>query len=337
MSWVSEICGMGMHLPAGEVTNEQLAPRLGVTPEWIESRSGIRARFYGTAAQATSDLALEAARAALADAKVTPEQLDLIVFATLTPDHEFPGSGFFFQSKLKTRPIPVFDLRAMCSGFVYGLSIADKFIASGEYEHVLLVGAEMHSKGMDFSPEGKHVTALFGDGAGAFVLRRRRAEDFARKPVQAIELHADGKFAKALWAPANGTGLGTAETITPAHLARGEQFPQMDGPTVFLTAITKMTEVIWSLLKRESLTAQDIDCFIVHQANLRIIERVAQNLGVPLERFHNTIAFTANTTAASVPIGFVDARQAGRLPPGARVITATFGSGFSWSAALLNF
>ena len=306
-------------------------------PSGIESRSGIRSRFWGEPSQATSDLGLAAAQQALDDAGVSPDALDLIIFATLSPDHEFPGSGFFLQKKLKTRDIPVFELRAQCSGFLYGLSIADKFIASGEYKTVLLVGAEMHSKGLALTPEHKDVSMLFGDGAGAFVLCGVQAEASRRRSVQAMELHAEGKFAQALWMPGPGTGLGQAAWLDASMLDQGLHYTQMDGPTVFLSAVVRMTEVIVSVLRREGLSAADVDLFVLHQANLRIVERVAQKLGVPMERFHNTIETTGNTTAASIPIGLRSARDAGRLAPGTRVVSATFGAGFTWAGAILNF
>lgn len=327
--------GLGGHLPARRVTNEELAPKLGVTPEWIVTRSGVQERRYCEPHEATSDLGLEAAKRALDDAKVSPAELDLIIFATLSPDHEFPGSGFFFQHKLKTRTIPVFDLRAQCSGFVYGLAIADSFIRTGQAEKVLLVGAEVHSKGLEFTEAAKHITILFGDGGGAMVLGR--GEPDAKPFVRATELHADAKYARALWIPGPGSGLGRAERLDAQVLEKNEHHPQMDGPQVFLSAIHKMTEVITSLLTKEKLTVADVDLFVLHQANLRIIERVAQNLGAPMEKFHNTIAQTANTTAASIPLGLCDARDKGVLKPGQRVVLATFGAGFSWSAAVLEF
>lgn len=333
---ITEIAGMGAYLPPRKVSNSELGPQLGVTPEWIEKRSGVRSRHWGEAAQATSDLGLEAAKQALDEAKVDPKDLDLIVFATLTPDYEFPGSGFVLQHKLGARHIPVFDVRGQCSGFMYGLSIADKFIASGEYQHVLVVGAEMHSKGIDLRPQGKEIAVLFGDGGGAFLLKGAEGTGKPR-PIQAMELHADGKFATALSMPAPGTALNTPHVIDAGMVAQDLHLPQMDGPTVFLSAVSRMTEVIESLLAREHLTPQDIPLYVLHQANLRIVERVAQRLKVPMERFHNTISETANTTAASIPIGLVDARRAGKLPPGTRVVCATFGAGFSWSAGLFNF
>jgi 3-oxoacyl-[acyl-carrier-protein] synthase III len=332
--FTTRFLGLGGHLPARRVSNEELAPKLGITPDWIVTRCGVEARRYCEPHQATSDLALEAAKEALEEAKLKPEELDLIIFATLSPDHEFPGSGFFFQHKLKAKNVPVFDLRAQCSGFVYGLSIADKFIRCGEHSKVLLVGAEVHSKGLDFTESAKHITVLFGDGAGAIVLGR--GEEGSRF-VRATQLHADGKFAKALWIPGPGSGTGRAERLDEQTISLNEHHPQMDGPQVFLSAIHKMTEVVQSLLKREGLTVADVDLFVMHQANLRILERVAQNLDVPMTRFHNTIAETANTTAASIPLGLVDARKAGKLTPGTRVMCATFGAGFTWSAALLNF
>jgi 3-oxoacyl-[acyl-carrier-protein] synthase-3 len=188
---------------------------------------------------------------------------------------------------------------------------------------------------LEISPSGKDVAILFGDGAGAFVLRRVPAN--GRKNLQAFELHADGKYARALWVEGPGTGLGRPERLDTAVIEKNEHHPTMDGPIVFLTAITRMTEVIQSLLTKENLTVADVGLFVLHQANLRIVERVAQNLGVPMDRFHNTIHETANTTAASIPIGFLDARKAGKLAAGTRVVCATFGSGFTWSAAIFNF
>lgn len=333
--YTTRFLGLGSHLPSRRVSNEELAPKLGVTPEWIVTRCGVEARRYCEPHEATSDLGLEAAKQALDDAKLKPDELDLIIFATLSPDHEFPGSGFFLQHKLKAKNVPVFDLRAQCSGFVYGLSIADKFIRCGEHARVLLVGAEVHSKGLEFTEAAKHITVLFGDGAGAMVLGRGEANE--PRFVRATQLHADGKYAKALWIPGPGSGTGRAERLDEQTISLNEHHPQMDGPQVFLSAIHKMTEIVQSLLAREGLTVADVDLFVMHQANLRILERVAQNLEVPLERFHNTIAETANTTAASIPLGLLEARRAGKLRPGTRVMCATFGAGFTWSAALLHF
>lgn len=328
--------GLGGYLPQRRITNEELAPKLGVTPDWIVSRCGVEARHFCEPHQATSDLGLEAAKQALDDAKVKPDELDLIIFATLSPDHEFPGSGFFLQHKLKTKKhVPVFDLRAQCSGFVYGLSIADKFIRCGEHSKILLIGAEVHSKGLEFTEAAKNITVLFGDGGGAMVLGR--GEPNEPRFIRATELHADGKFARALWIPGPGSGTGRPERLDAETISRNEHHAEMDGPQVFLSATHKMPEVVSSLLAREGMTVADVDLFVVHQANLRILERVAEKLEVPMDRFHNTIAQTANTTAASIPLGLLDARRAGKLKPGTRVMCATFGAGFTWSAALLQF
>lgn len=336
-AWESVVVGMGSHLPERVVTNDELAPRLGVTAEWIQSRSGIEARRWVDPQTSTSDLALPAALMALEDAGIGPRDVDLIVFATLSPDHQFPGSAFFLQARLGARKVPVYDVRAQCSGFLYALSLADKFVQSGEVEHALVIGAEIHSKAMDVSPSGKHVAMLFGDGAGAFVLRRSAVSGGGPRGVGAVELHADGTFAKALWVPAPGMALGTDHWLEAAMFEGGLQYPQMDGPTVFMAAVARMTEVIQSVLAREGLTTDQIGLFVLHQANLRIVERVAQQLGVGLERFHNTIGWTANTTAASLPIGCHDARASGRIPPGTTVLLASFGAGFTWGAALVRF
>ncbi|MBX2801427.1 MAG: ketoacyl-ACP synthase III [Myxococcales bacterium] len=331
----SVITGLGMHLPERCVTNEELGPQLGLEPDWIESRSGIRQRRFGEPAQATSDLGVLAARDALADAGVAPSDVDMIVFATLSPDHEFPGSGFFLQSKMGLRGVPVHDVRAQCSGFLYGLSLADRAIRCGDHRCVLVVGAEMHSKGLDFSPEGGKVSMLFGDGAGAVVVQDEHAPG-ALATVRELRLHADGHFAEALWIPAPGTGLGTAHRLTPEMIERKLHLTQMDGSTVFMHAVAKMTQAIHEALQRLQLTVQDVDLFVLHQANLRIVQRVAEALGAPGQRFFNTIAQTANTTAASLPIGLAHARQAGALKPGMRVMTATFGAGFTWATGVLE-
>ncbi len=326
----SRITGLGAHLPERVVHNDELGPILGRTAEWIAQRSGIVERRWAAADEGTSDLAVVAAREALADAGLAPGDVDLIVFATYTPDHYIPGSGFFLQAKLRMPPVPVFEVGAMCSGFLYGLSVADRAIRCGDHRRVLLVAAEVHSKGLDLSPEAAGVSMLFGDGAGAVVLEP------GERGIGPIALGAQGSFAKALWMPAPGTANGERR-LTAEMVERGEHYGQIDGQLVFLQAIETFTRIIRDRLGALDLPLDAIDLFVLHQANARIVERVAERLGVPLERFPTTIRTTGNTSAASLPICLHAARRDGFLRPGMRVLLATFGSGFTWGCTVLTW
>jgi 3-oxoacyl-[acyl-carrier-protein] synthase III len=262
--------------------------------------------------------------------------VDMLVAATLSPDHDFPGLGCFLQAKLGLAGIPAIDVRQQCSGFLYSLSIADQYIRTREVDRVLVVGAEIHSKGLDVSDRGRDVAVLFGDGAGAVVLEATEVEDpTVDAHVLSTHLYADGAHAKELWMQAPGQAYEGAR-ISAEILERGEQYPQMNGRAVFMNAVKRMPEAIGVALDRNGLDIGDVDLFVFHQANLRINELVAKSLQVPEEKVFNTIERFGNTTAATIPIGLDEARRAGVLEPGMLVAFAAFGAGFTWASALVR-
>lgn len=321
------IKGTGHYVPERYVPNEELAPQVGSDAEWIESRTGIEGRHFASG-EATSDLALVAARIALNDAGVSPRDLDAIVFATLSPDVVFPGSGVFLQRKLGITDIPALDVRNQCSGFLYGLSIVDAWLTAGAYERVLLVGAEVHSAGLDFSEEGRSVTVLFGDGAGAWVLEKGEMGH-----VRDIRLGSDGRGAENLMCRAPGSA--TRPHVDAESLNAKAQFPEMKGRAVFRAAVERLEREVSTLLEDHRLSPDEI-LFVPHQANLRISEMVAARVGIPEERVVATIQNHGNTTAASIPTAFDVARKDGRISPGTPVVIAAFGSGYTWGSALVQ-
>ncbi len=337
----ARIVGVGHHVPSRRVTNDDLSQWIDTSDAWIQQRSGIKQRYWVDAdsATATSDLALEATERALKDAGLDASALDMIVFATLSPDASFPGSGCYLQAKLGLPGIPALDIRQQCSGFIYGLSIADLYVRAGEADTVLLVGAELHSKCMDLSTRGREMTVLFGDGAGAVIVRKTEVEDTTSRSRESFilgsRLHADGRFAGDLIWPSPGT----AQRVwnPPELMAGAEIFPRMNGRLVFTHAVQRMPEVTRELLTAHGLTVEDVDLFVSHQANKRINERVAEDLGVPEHKVVSTIEDFANTTAATIPIGLSVAKRDGRLKPGMLVCSAAFGSGFTWGATLFRW
>jgi 3-oxoacyl-[acyl-carrier-protein] synthase-3 len=337
----SRIAGLGAYVPPRVVTNQDLVQWMDTSDEWIQQRTGIKQRHWVDGTTTTSDLALEAAKAALEDAKLDKKDIDLIIFATLSPDHFFPGTACFFQAKLGVPGIPALDIRQQCTGFIYGMSIADQYIRTGTYKNVLLVGAETHSKGLDKSTQGRDVSVLFGDGAGAVVIS---AADSAAGPVKggkgskifSAHLHADGAFAKELWVDAP-TMTEANDYVTQAMFDAGRHWPQMNGKAVFMHAVKRMPEVMEECFQANGITVEDVDLFVLHQANLRIIEMAAKQLGVPPQKVFNTIDRFGNTTAATIPLGLSEARKAGVLKPGMLVCSAAFGSGFTWASALYRW
>ncbi len=324
MKLQSKIIGIGSYLPSRKVTNFDLAKFLETSDEWIQKRTGIVERRW-IENQCTTDLALLAS-------------IDLIIFATLSPDHEFPGSGCFLQAKLGLGElaIPAYDIRQQCSGFIYGLNLADKFIKSGEFKNVLLVGAEVHSNGLDHTNRGRDVTVLFGDGAGAAILTRSEVTDPKKDSyIYSTSIHADGRFAKELWVSSPGTAHPIR--ITKEHVEEGLVHASMNGKVVFKHAVVKMNEALTKELKKNNLTIDDIDIFFFHQANLRINEYVANEMKIPEAKVFNTIQRFGNTTAATIPIGLHEAVKAGKLKPGMLVASAAFGSGFTWASMLVRW
>jgi 3-oxoacyl-[acyl-carrier-protein] synthase-3 len=330
------VLGTGSYVPEKVVTNDDLAKVLTTSDEWIRQRTGIVERRhvdFERAPMGASDLATEASRAALTAAGVDRSEIDLIVYATLSPDRGFPGDGVLLQAKLDVPSgVPALDLRNQCSGFIYGLSVADAFIRNGTYRRVLLVGAEVHSSGLEFTDRGRDVACIFGDGAAAVVLGP--TEDPGRGVV-GVALHADGRFADEL--TCNYPSSAEMPRVTAERLAEGVQYPRMNGKNVFKHASVRMPEVIQEVLGQTGHAPGDIDLLIPHQANLRISEMVQQRLALRDDQVFNNIQKYGNTTAASIPLALDEAVRAGRLHTGDLVCLAAFGAGFTWGAALLRW
>lgn len=335
----SEIIGCGMYVPENVVTNHDLSKIMETTHDWIVQRSGIEERRWVGPETSTTDLALIACEQAIKNAGIDKNEIDCLLFATLSPDHDFPGSACFLQPKLGLKDnIPAIDVRQQCSGFIYGMSIADAFIKSGQYKTILLVGAEVHSKGMDKTTKGRDVAVLFGDGAGAVVIKRTEVKDAAKNShIMSTHLFAEGLHAKELWAAAPGSGLGTAERINHLHIENGLQYPAMNGKKVFANAVRRMCECLMLALETNKVKLEDIDLFLFHQANLRINQMLAQELKIPEEKIFNTIMKYGNTTAATLPIGMTEAVKAGKLKKGSLVASAAFGSGFTWASSIYRW
>jgi 3-oxoacyl-[acyl-carrier-protein] synthase-3 len=333
----SKILGVGSYVPPKIIKNDDLSKWMDTSDEWIKTRSGIEERRWVEAGVSTSDLALVAAERAMEAAGVKKEDLDMIIFATISPDHEFPGTACFLQAKLGVPGIPALDVRQQCSGFIYGLSIADQFIKTGMNKKVLVVGAEIHSKGFDCSTAGRDIAVLFGDGAGAVVVGACEGDvKPSDSQIYSTHLHADGNYAKELWVEAPGHALG-AHRLTIDNIEAKQHLPIMNGKTVFVNAVKRMPEAIHEALAKNDKKLEDVDLFIFHQANLRINEMVGKQLGIPPEKIFNTIQKFGNTTAATIPIGLAEAVKAGKLKKGMLVASAAFGSGFTWASALIRW
>jgi len=316
----SRITGTGSYLPAKILTNADLAGTVDTSDEWILQRTGIRERHIAADNEKASDLALQASRRALEMAGIAADQLDLIIVATTTPDMVFPSTACILQSKLGVKNMPAFDVQAVCSGFVYALNTADLYIKSGQYEHILVVGAEVYSRILDWSDRGTCV--LFGDGAGAVVLKRSDTPG-----ILASRLHADGSHADILSVPGQVCGGAVS----------GRPLLQMDGGAVFKFAVKVLEEVALETLEAAGLQKTDIDWLIPHQANIRIIQATAKKLGMTMERVITTVDRHANTSAASVPLALDEAVRDGRIREGHRVMLEGVGGGFTWGAVLLQW
>lgn len=349
----TKIAGIGKYLPERVIKNEELTQYMDTSNEWIIERTGIEERRYAKKhEETTSSMGAKAARIAAERAGITLEDIDFIIFATLSPDYYFPGCGVLMQRELgltKTE-IGALDIRNQCTGFVYGLSIADQFIKTGMYKNILLVGSEMHSMGLDFSDEGRAVTVIFGDGAGAVILQPTEDPD---QGILNTVLHSDGTHAEelAMINPGSHGGyhLGTEKFGYPDVDKPGGLFvtqkmvddnllvPNMTGQLVFKNAVAKFPEVIMEGLSKAGLQKEDIDLLVPHQANLRISQFVQKVLRLPDEKVVNNIQKYGNTTAASIPIALCEAYEAGRINKGDLVCLAAFGSGFTWGSALLRW
>lgn len=347
----SKIAGIGMYVPENVFTNQDMMKYMDTTDEWIQERTGIKERrFAHRTNETTTTMGVEAAGIAIERAGITPQDIDFIVFATLSPDYYFPGCGVLLQRAMKMKDIGALDVRNQCSGFVYALSVADQFIKTGMYKNILVVGAEKHSFGLDFSTRGRNVSVIFGDGAGAVVLQPTSDDN---RGILSTHLHSDGANAEILamynpgthanhWAGENKLAdFDDAEMgemfMSHAMIDNAQNFPFMDGPSVFKVAVEKFPQVIMESLTANNLKTTDLTMLIPHQANLRIAQFVQKKLQLRDDQVHNNIQKYGNTTAASVPIALCEAWQDGKIKEGDLVCLAAFGSGFTWASALLRW
>ena len=322
----------GFQVPARLVTNDDLAQMMDTSDEWIVQRSGIKTRYWVDRGETGVGLALAASQKALDRAGLTPQDLDCIIYCTCTPDHFEPGNGVFLQRELGLTDIPAVDVRNQCSGFIYGLSIADAWIRMGQYRRILLVGAEVHSRGLDKTTRGRDTAVLFGDGAGAAVLEA--IEDDGRG-VLSTHIFADGRYAEKLWV--DGPGLAHDPYVSVEMLEQGLHRAVMEGREVFKFASVKMPESIAIALQTNHFTPGDVKLLVPHQANLRIIEMVQKAAGLRDDQVYSNIQKYGNTTAASIPIALDEALNDGRLDRGDLLVLTAFGSGFTWGSAAIRW
>jgi 3-oxoacyl-[acyl-carrier-protein] synthase-3 len=324
--------GTGHALPERVVRNEELAAVMDTSDEWIQARTGIQERRWVAPGETGVALARVASEQALAMAQVGVADLDGIIYATSTPDHFAPGNGVFLQRELGAGPIPAIDIRTQCSGFVYGLSVADAFIRSGSWRTALVVGQEIQSTRMDVSTEGRNTAVIFADGAGAAVVG---ASDDPDRGILGFDLHSDGTFAEKLWA--DGPGAIYHPSITHEQLDEGRYWLQMDGREVFRHAITKMPESVRAVLAATGVPLDAVKLVVPHQANLRISEMVQKSLDLRDDQIYNNIARYGNTTAATIPIALNECVRAGRLETGDLLVMTAFGSGFMWGSCVVRW
>ncbi len=346
----SKIAGIGMYVPEKVVTNNELKQYMDTDDQWIQERTGIQERHYAhRTEETTTTMAVEAASIAIKRAGISAADIDFIVFATLSPDYYFPGCGVLLQRAMKMKEIGALDVRNQCSGFLYALSVADQFIKTGMYKNILVVGSEKHSFGLDFTTRGRNISVIFGDGAGAVVLQATENE---QSGILSTHLHSDGESAEILamynpgthanhWAEKNYAAFDEAEIgqmfMSHAMIDQAQNFPFMDGQSVFKKAVVKFPEVIMEALYKNGYNPSDINLLIPHQANLRISQFVQQKLKLRDDQVYNNIQHYGNTTAASVPIALCEAWQKGMIKEGDLVCLAAFGSGFTWASALLKW
>jgi 3-oxoacyl-[acyl-carrier-protein] synthase III len=350
----SIIVGSGSEIARNRVTNDMLSRLIDTNDAWIRERSGVETRYYVDRGTSTSDLGVAAAERALESSGIPRSDIDLVISATMTPDYYFPGNSGIYQTKLGLRHVPCFDIRQQCAGFLYGLQLADAHIRSGLAKNVLLVGAEVHTGFMPFSDKAwdvlygddpgpispeefewnsrfRHLLVLFGDAASAVVLKAH--ESPSRGIVETI-LCGDGKDLDKLYTP--GTGFKHRPYTSPQQVTEGLHIPVMDGKAVFKMATTRMIEVAAEVMKRHGVTVSDLSLVLMHQANMRINEYCAKQLGVPPEKVIHNIERYGNTTAATIPLLFDEASRAGRVKPGDLILMVAFGAGMNWGASLMR-
>ena len=333
----SKIIGLGHYVPDNVVTNDDLSKMMDTNDEWIQERTGIKERRWAieNSGDTTSAMGVKAAKIAIERAGIDKDDIDFIVFATLSPDMYFPGPGVQVQQALGIKTVGALDVRNQCSGFVYAISVADQYIKTGMYKNVLVIGSELHSHGLDKTTRGRGVTVIFGDGAGAAVLTR---EEDNSKGILSTHLHSEGEHAEELVLVAPGMGKRWVNDILedndPDDLS---YFPYMNGQFVFKHAVVRFSEVIMEGLTKNNLQKEDMDMLIPHQANLRISQFIQKKFGLRDDQVFNNIQKYGNTTAASIPIALTEAWQEGKLKEGDVVVLAAFGSGFTWGSVIIKW
>ncbi|MBI4515933.1 MAG: ketoacyl-ACP synthase III [Deltaproteobacteria bacterium] len=328
----SRIVSVARCVPDKVVTNDDLAGRMETSDEWIQQRTGIKQRHYSDGDTGAADLGARAAAEALERAGIRPQDVGCVIFATLSPDYDMPASACVLQARLGMSGMPAFDVRNQCSGLIYSLAIADAYVKTGACEYALVVGAEIHSTGLDLTTRGREVGVIFGDGAGALVIG---PSPDRQRGILSTHLHAEGRFAEMLWLECPGSR--SRPRLSEEMIVDARVFPKMRGREVFRQAVTRFPEVIHEALAANGLTTADIDLLIPHQANQRISQMVAMGLGLPEEKLFTNIERYGNTTAASIPIALSEAIEAGRVREGALICLAAFGAGFTWAAALIRW
>jgi 3-oxoacyl-[acyl-carrier-protein] synthase-3 len=332
----SKISGLGYYVPDNVVTNADLSKIIDTTDEWIQERTGIKERRHIVRGEdTTTTMGVKAAKIAIERAGISKDDIDFIIFATLSPDYYFPGPGVLVQRDLGIKTVGALDVRNQCSGFVYAISIADQYIKTGMYKNVLVIGSEVHSQGLDMTTRGRGVSVIFGDGAGAAVISR---EEDLSKGILSTHLHSEGQHAEELIVKAPGMGGRWVNDILKDNDPNDESYlPYMNGQFVFKNAVVRFAEVINEGLQVNNLNVSDIDMLIPHQANLRISQFIQHKFQLSDDKVYNNIERYGNTTAASIPIALTEAWEKGRIKSGDLVILAAFGSGFTWGSAIIRW
>ena len=327
------ITGMGFYVPDNVVTNDDLSKIMDTNDDWITERTGIKERrWINSPTESTSSMALEASKNAIADAGIDKNDIDFIVFATLSPDYYFPGPGVTLQKELGLNTVGALDVRNQCSGFIYALSTADQFIKTGMYKNVLVVGAENHSGGLDMTSRGRGVSVIFGDGAGAAILTR---ETNMERGILSSHIYSEGSYAEELSLIGPSTNRWVPEIISANDHDDLSYYPYMNGQVVFKHAVVRFSEVINEGLQKNNWQASDIDMLVPHQANLRISQFIQKKFGLSDDQVYNNIMRYGNTTAASIPIALTEAWEEGKIEEGSKVVLAAFGSGFTWGSSIM--
>ncbi len=331
----SKITGVGHYVPENVVTNNDLAQHIETSDEWITERTGIKERRWVKEGDSntTSAMGLKASKMAIENAGISKDDIDFIVFATLSPDYYFPGPGVLLQRDLGIKEVGALDVRNQCSGFVYAISVADQFIKTGMYKNILVVGAELHSPGLDKTTRGRGVSIIFGDGAGAVILQRSDDES----GILSTHLHSEGQHAEELCLIGPATNRWVDKIMEANDPTDISYYPYMNGNFVFKHAVTRFAEVIVEALQQNKVRPEDIDMLIPHQANLRISQFIQRKMGLSDDQVYNNIMRYGNTTAASIPIALSEALQEGKIKKGDLVCMAAFGSGFTWASALMRW